>query len=314
MLITKVIKRKLKLQSYNILAKSYYSIKSQPIQSINLLKDIREQFRSYGQEGSSKIELDIDSNPSIITITLNNPKSYNAFTGKMMAELADVVDTIETMTNSEDTSYVGLILCGKGSNFCSGLDLGIAKEELTTSSSGNKLSLLMQNTLERLNQLPLISVAAINGYALGGGAETSTCTDFRVGSQDSNVSFVHRKIATVPGWGGGKRLMDLMGNKKALYYIASAKSISHEDQQFFDKIVEKGKAVEGAIRFLNKFIYDPNGSLIRSQNVRNIKKLMNNLKGTSNESERLKIETMHFNEAWGSEANLLAVQKANKKK
>ncbi len=74
----------------------------------------------------------------------------------------------------------------------------------------------MQHTLQRLHSLPILSIAAVDGYAMGGGAELATACDLRVMSRRSVVQFVQLKMGVTPGWGGGTRLVRMVGREKAL--------------------------------------------------------------------------------------------------
>ncbi|NXS66521.1 ECHD1 decarboxylase, partial [Pandion haliaetus] len=106
-------------------------------------------------------------------LTLNNPKLMNAFTGTMMLELQERVNELENWKDGK-----GLIIYGAGNTFCSGSDLNAVKAILN-SQDGMNMCMFMQNTLTRLKRLPLISVALIQGKAVGGGAELTTACDFR---------------------------------------------------------------------------------------------------------------------------------------
>ncbi|CAG8768150.1 16366_t:CDS:2, partial [Racocetra fulgida] len=134
------------------------------------------------------VTFDPKYSPGIGLLTLQNPERHNALSGKMMAELSDIVDKLENIVQSntntnlnyenksnnesmlnKENNLIGIIVTGSKNTFCSGLDLSVAKDHILTPENGKKMSLLMQDTLFRFGQLPLISVAAVEGYALGGG-------------------------------------------------------------------------------------------------------------------------------------------------
>ena len=98
-------------------------------------------------------------------ISLVNPDHKNALTGSMMVKLAEIVDELESWKDGK-----ALILHGVKGTFCSGADLSVARV-LHTSEDGGQMCALMQKTLTRLRRLLLISVAVIEGKALGRGAE-----------------------------------------------------------------------------------------------------------------------------------------------
>jgi ethylmalonyl-CoA/methylmalonyl-CoA decarboxylase len=153
------------------------------------LANIREELRQYG--GGS---IDVEWNGSIASITLNNPARRNALTPFMMASLADVVDTLESSTDASCA-----VLRGADGWFCAGMDLSFAIDEMMTPAAGRKMCLLMTDTLNRFHSCKLISVAVVEGGALGGGAETCTACDYRVIEQSAYVHFVHPRMGVTPG-------------------------------------------------------------------------------------------------------------------
>lgn len=106
-------------------------------------------------------------------LTLNNPSKMNAFSGVMMLQLLEKVIELENWTEGK-----GVIVCGAKNTFSSGSDLNAVKA-LGTPEDGMAVCMFMQNTLTRFMRLPLISVALVQGRALGGGAEFTTACDFR---------------------------------------------------------------------------------------------------------------------------------------
>ncbi|XP_053793428.1 ethylmalonyl-CoA decarboxylase isoform X1 [Vidua chalybeata] len=158
----------------------------------------------------------------IAILTLNNPKLMNAFTGTMMVELQERVTELENWKDGK-----GLIIHGAGNTFCSGSDLNVVKE-ISNSQDGMNMCMFMQNTLTRLMRLPLISVALVQGKAFGGGAELTTACDFRLMTPGSEIRFVHKHMGLVPGWGGGARLVRIVGSGAALQLLGGAARVDPE--------------------------------------------------------------------------------------
>ena len=80
---------------------------------------------------------------------------------------------------------------------------------------------LMQHNLARLQSLPLITVAYVEGMALGGGAELMTACDYRLARENAKIGFVQVRIGITTVWGGGARLVQLIGYNKALNLLAT---------------------------------------------------------------------------------------------
>ena len=90
-----------------------------------------------------------------------------------------------------------------------------------------ELNLLMQTNLNRIRRLGLVSVSLIEGFAIGGGAEVSTSTDFRVmtNSEKSYIRFIHHRLSLCPGWGGDLRLVQVIERNQALKVLLQAEKL-----------------------------------------------------------------------------------------
>ncbi|XP_026857357.2 ethylmalonyl-CoA decarboxylase [Electrophorus electricus] len=178
-------------------------------------EQIREKFKLF--PGGC---IDLHKQESKIALmTINNPTRMNAFSGSMMLELEERVRELETWTEGR-----GLIVKGAAGTFCSGSDLN-AVRAISNPQDGMKMCMFMQRIQTRMLRLPLISVALIEGKALGGGAELTTACDFRVMTADAVIQFVHKNMGLVPGWGGSARLVRIVGRQHALKLLAGAKKV-----------------------------------------------------------------------------------------
>ncbi|XP_031677870.1 uncharacterized protein LOC109885705 isoform X1 [Oncorhynchus kisutch] len=101
-------------------------------------------------------------------------------------------------------------------------------QDISNPQDGMKMCTFMQNALTRLLRLPLLSVALVEGNALGGGAELTTASDFRLISPGSVIQFVHKHMGLVPGWGGAARLVRIVGGQNALKMLGGALKIDPE--------------------------------------------------------------------------------------
>ena len=128
--------------------------------------EVRQKFKVLGSGDVTLTKLKGEREGTAV-ISLLNPERKNALTGFMMVRLAEAVDELEQWEHGK-----ALILHGCEGSFCSGADLSIVKT-INTPGEGNLMCAFMQRTLSRLESLPLVSVAAVEGRALGGGAEVS---------------------------------------------------------------------------------------------------------------------------------------------
>lgn len=239
--------------------------------SYDSIAEIREVMRGLVSTDASNlgsiaphVSLDLSHN-RIANLTLHNPRRRNAVTPRMMAELADCVDILEQhcvradgtahgLIESSSTSSVWdgscLVLQGEGSFFCAGMDLTVLQEPANTisqSTFGEYMSVLMCDTLNRLQQLPLVSVAAVEGGAMGGGAEAMTSCDHIVVGANARVQFVHATMGLTPGWGGATRLTRAVGRRSALRLLAGSAVVVGEEVErigLADTIVKDGSVVD----------------------------------------------------------------------
>ncbi|KAG9493531.1 hypothetical protein GDO78_001434 [Eleutherodactylus coqui] len=158
----------------------------------------------------------------IAELGISNSSRKNALSGTMMLELEERISDLEKWKEGK-----GLIVYGTEDTFCSGGDLNTIKA-ISNAKDGLMMCMFMQNTLTRLQRLPLISVALIQGKAIGGGAELCTACDFRLMTEGSEIRFVHKHMGIVPGWGGASRLIQLVGSRQALKLLSGALRIPPE--------------------------------------------------------------------------------------
>ncbi|NXV14785.1 ECHD1 decarboxylase, partial [Cepphus grylle] len=258
------------------------------------------------QFAGGSIDLSKEGN-GIGILTLNNPKLMNAFTGTMMLELQERVTELENWKDGK-----GLIIYGAGNTFCSGSDLNAVKA-ISNSQDGMNMCMFMQNTLTRLMRLPLISVALVQGKAVGGGAELTTACDFRLMTPGSEIRFVHKHMGLVPGWGGAARLVRIVGSGAALRLLSGAARVDPEralrlglSEETLASSDETG-ALEEARAWLSQYTEGP-ASVIRA-----VKKVLTAGRELPLEAA-LRTEKDIFGTVWGGPANLQALVRRPKHK
>lgn len=223
-----------------------------------------DQLARLGGEGAVRLDRD----GSIARLLFDNPGRRNAMSGRMLRDFKGAVEQLEAW------SGVAVVLRGGGErSFCAGADLTLVRAALDRPELGQAMCALMQNLTARLSRASVISVAAIEGAAVGGGAEMATAADFRVMSRTAHIRFVHARLGLSPGWGGGGRLLRLVGRRQALQLLGSARKVSAEEALevgLVDALCEPGTAETAAAEFLEPFLRLPSAS------VRGAKRLVAN--------------------------------------
>jgi len=142
------------------------------------------------------------------TITLNRPKAYNALSIGMLKELSHVLSEIE-----RDVGIKVVLIAGNGKHFAAGADI---TEFGSINSPGDAYDFIKHlDVLHRIESLDKPVIAAISGFALGGGCELSMCCDIRVAAENATFGQPEIKIGVMPGAGGTQRLPRLIGMSKA---------------------------------------------------------------------------------------------------
>jgi enoyl-CoA hydratase len=164
--------------------------------------------------------LEIDE--GIATITLNRPKVLNSLNSQVFSELAEVAAEL-----SKDEAVRVVIITGGDKVFAAGADIGqMATANALDVALGEKPSHL---ALRNLENLPKPVIAAIAGYALGGGCELVLTADVRVAADNAQFGLPEIKLGILPGAGGTQRLPRLIGTGKAKELIFSGDFINAEE-------------------------------------------------------------------------------------
>ncbi|WP_178357025.1 enoyl-CoA hydratase/isomerase family protein [Mycolicibacterium hippocampi] len=161
------------------------------------------------------VDLEIDDGLAVITI--DRPQARNAIS-------LETMDQLETALDGADGA-AALVLTGAGDRaFVSGGDL---KElsALRTEAQAAAMAFRMRSICDRIAGFPAPVVAALNGHALGGGAEFAVAADIRVASDDIKIGFNQVALAIMPAWGGAERLVSLVGYSRALLLAGTGRIV-----------------------------------------------------------------------------------------
>jgi enoyl-CoA hydratase/carnithine racemase len=167
------------------------------------------------------VDLELDEGLAIITI--DRPHARNAIG-------PDTMDQLEEALDAADGS-LALVIRGAGDRaFVSGGDL---KElgTLRTTEQASAMAWRMRSICDRLANFPAPVIAALNGHALGGGAEVAVAADIRVAADDIKIGFNQVALAIMPAWGGAERLAALVGSGKALMLAGSGAVLDAAEAQ-----------------------------------------------------------------------------------
>jgi 3-hydroxypropionyl-coenzyme A dehydratase len=174
---------------------------------------------------SSMKYVQIDLQNDIAIIKINRPEALNAMNLDVISELTRAIDLI-----SVDNGIKVLIITGSGErSFCAGADISyMVNIDPVTAEHYASSAQSMLNKIEKMEK-PVI--AAINGFALGGGCELALVCDMRIASDNAKIGQPEVTIGIPPGWGGTQRLLRIIGPAKAKEMIFTGKMITAREAE-----------------------------------------------------------------------------------
>ena len=159
----------------------------------------------------------------VATITFNRPKAMNALNSALLSELSDALDTVAT-----EKTVNALVLTGAGEKaFVAGADIS----ELSVLSPLQAKIFIDkgQTVISKISELPMPAIAAVNGYALGGGMEMALGCDFIYAADSAAFGLPEITLGLIPGFGGTQRLARLIGANQAKELIYTGKMLKADD-------------------------------------------------------------------------------------
>ena len=155
-------------------------------------------------------------------LTVNRPEALNAINSALLDELYDKVSEI-----AADESVRCLILTGSGKAFVAGADIGEMKD--LSKQEGYEFGMRGHRSFTAVENLEIPVIAAVNGYALGGGCELALCADIRIASERATFAQPEVGLGITPGFGGTQRLIRTVNRAKAMEMILTARIVSAQE-------------------------------------------------------------------------------------
>ena len=166
-----------------------------------------------------------ENREGVLIVTIDRPKVLNALNAQTVAEIESVFDAARG-----DDAVKAVILTGGGEKaFVAGAD--IAELALMNPISGKETSSRGQDVFLKIERFPKPVIAAINGFALGGGCELALACHIRIASEKAHIGLPEVTLGIIPGYGGTQRLARLVGKGKALEIICTADRVAAADAE-----------------------------------------------------------------------------------
>lgn len=182
----------------------------------------------------------------IAVVTITREKSLNALNPEVLDQLEAALNEIESRSDAR----VGIVTGQGAKAFVAGADISVI-HQVESTAEARAFAERGQRLFQRFNQSRVVFIAAINGYALGGGMELAMALDFRIASATARLGQPEINLGIIPGFGGTQRLSRLVGPSRALWMAASGEPVSArtaEAMGLVDVVVEPELLTEEALK------------------------------------------------------------------
>jgi len=165
----------------------------------------------------------VEREQNILWVILNRPHRLNAFNDVLLEELSDVLDTAE-----KDASVRCVVITGEGDRaFSAGADVTMFPK--ATPAKAEEFSRFGQKVFGKVEEMSKPVIAAINGFALGGGLELALACDFRIAAEHAELGSPEIVLGLIPGWGGTQRLVRIVGLARAKEMVMLGSRLKAEE-------------------------------------------------------------------------------------
>jgi enoyl-CoA hydratase len=255
---------------------------------------------------ANESDLKVESSGGVLRVTINRPDKRNALSGEVLRALGEVF-----ASNIDDSDLRIAVLRGAGEQcFAAGGDLR-ELASITTLEGAAEMARDAKASLETIRQFPLPVVAALNGDAMGGGAELSVACDFRIAAAHARIGFVQGRLNISTAWGGGIDLMRLVGTSRGLGLLCRGDMLSGAEAValgLVDAAAREGQSLDDLIADFIAPILKQSPQVLRA-----FKAVAKGVRAGLSRAELNDLETRMFAEAWVHEDHWAAAKKITSK-
>tara|TARA_Y100001954_G_C15828877_1_gene613824 strand:+ start:1104 stop:1916 length:813 start_codon:yes stop_codon:yes gene_type:complete len=224
--------------------------------------NIEEQNKRY-----EFLDLSLDS--GVLMLVVDKPRSLNALDTKLLEELDDCLSSLR---QQKDSVLKGMIFTGSGEKaFIAGAD--IKEMSVMGTLEAEKFAVAGQKVTLLLEDLPFPVIAAVNGFALGGGCEMAMSADFIFATKNAVFGQPEVRLGLIPGFGGTQRLAKIVGRNKAKEIIYSGRNVSVEEAHELGLVLriydKKSEMIKGANELLDQIAQNSPLAVSRAKKVMN---------------------------------------------
>ncbi len=255
---------------------------------------------------SNGSDIKVESSGGILRVTINRPDKRNALSAEVLRSLGEAF-----ASHSDDPNLRVAILRGAGEQcFAAGGDLR-ELASITTVEGAAAMARDAKTSLEAIRQFPLPVVAALNGDAMGGGAELAVACDFRIAATHARIGFVQGRLNISTAWGGGIDLMRLIGPSRALGLMCRGEMLSGTEATalgLIDAVAREGQSLDDLIVDFIAPILKQSPQVLRA-----FKAVAKGVRAGLSRDELNDIETRMFAQTWVHDDHWTAATKITSK-
>lgn len=243
--------------------------------------------RSFASAAEALVILERRPETGVAVLTLNRPKALNALCDELMQELVNKLREVDS-----DEQLRTAVVTGIGKAFAAGADIKEMNSRASYSEVRGSNMLAHWSAVSSIRK-PLI--AAVGGFALGGGCELAMACDIIIASEDAKFGQPEIKLGTIPGVGGTQRLIRAVGKSKAMEWLLTGDMISAAEAEragLVSRVVPQGTVLEEAIKVAEKI------SSFSSPVAQMVKECVNAAEESSL-ADGLRFERNLFHATWG---------------
>jgi len=197
--------------------------------------------------------IEFEKNGHTAYLTFNDPNTLNALSYDVMASLNEIFDEMR-----KDREVWGVVLTGAGRSFISGANLkGGPTLDYFIPEARRDDRVYIHNTLNKIANFERPTIAAINGYALGGGAELALCCDIRIASSTAKIGFPESRLGGFPSYTGPSRAVRILGAPVTKEMIFTGRHYTAEEamfRRFVTEVVEPEKLLDRANEIMDEIL------------------------------------------------------------
>lgn len=194
--------------------------------------------------------IQLEQEEKVAVLKINRPKALNALNTEVLKELNCALDQLEAAADVDV-----IIITGQGKAFVAGADIAQMKD--LNAEEGRKFGNLGQQVFRKIEKMEKPVIAAVNGFALGGGCELAMSCDMRIASEKAKFGQPEVSLGIIPGFSGTQRLPRLVGVGKAKELILTGNMINAEEAErigLVNKVVKSEDLMTEAFALANKIV------------------------------------------------------------